>query len=431
MNARDYAIFQLDRTFLPGWQSRTIDFRFAGPNPEPTDPRDVDLAEQIVVGVVKNLIFLQRLVQHYSGRTMRSISEPIQKILAAGIYQIRELNRVPAPAVVFETVEQSRRFGYPQAAGFVNAIMRKCADKPREMPHFGNDPAEEALIIHSHQKVVFRKYCKLVGAKQALEICKFNNRIPPIVVRLIGQTTVEDLVKAGIDATAHAAPGMAIVRAARREDLAKMARERMGQVQDSTSAAVVGFMDLQPGMTVLDRCCGRGTKTLQILDGVGPEGKIVAIDPDARRVESLRRSIDNRGVKNITPVVGRSLADAAAAINGMLFDRILVDAPCSNSGVFARRPEARYHQTDREMDSLKLLQQDMLKDVVKVLKPGGKLCYSTCSVWRDENEKQIKWLLANVEGLELEKEQTTLPIPTEDPTQYRDGGYVAIVKKKA
>ncbi|MFT3787216.1 MAG: transcription antitermination factor NusB [Tepidisphaeraceae bacterium] len=425
MNARDYAIYLLDRTFLPGWTSRIIEFR---DNLPPEDPRDLDLAEQVQTGVTKNLILLQRLVQHYSGRTMRSISEPIQKMLAAGIYQIRELTRIPAPAVVFETVEQSRRLGFPQAAGFCNAILRKCADRPKENPPFGNDPSEMALVLYSHQKVVYHKIRKLVGVPAALELCKHHNRTPPIIVRLLGKTSVEDLNATGLSAVAHADKGLAVLTEARREQLAKLANEGMAQVQDATSAATVSYLDVQPGQAVLDRCAGRGTKTMQILDLAGKTGRVVAMDSDAKRIESLRASVAARGATNVNVVLGKSMADVADAPKR--FDRILIDAPCSNSGVLARRAEARFHQTDRELESVQNLQRDILLDTIGELSVGGKLVYATCSIWPEENEQQVRWLLSQDPKLALLEEKSTLPNPTEDPTQYRDGGYVAVLTRR-
>ena len=129
MSARDHALRELDTKRLPGWPAGTIRKSKASSAP-PADARDLGLAENISAGVVKNLLLLQHLVQHYSGRNLKSVDVLVQKILAIGLYQLRFLSRIPASAAVDEAVEQARRFGQTRAAGFVNAILRKATREP-------------------------------------------------------------------------------------------------------------------------------------------------------------------------------------------------------------------------------------------------------------------------------------------------------------
>jgi 16S rRNA (cytosine967-C5)-methyltransferase len=120
MNARDFARLELDNRRLPGWKPRAA--RHRGDIAPPSDPRDRALAENILIGVVKNLLLLHHLTQHYSGRSLKSIDPVVQKILAVALYQLRFLTRIPASAAVDEAVEQTRRFGQKRASGFVNAV---------------------------------------------------------------------------------------------------------------------------------------------------------------------------------------------------------------------------------------------------------------------------------------------------------------------
>src|SRR5260221_10902568 len=123
MTSRDFALRELDGRHLPHWPGKAL--KKVKPLVPPADPRDLALAENIVIGVIKNLLQLQHLIQYYSGRSLKSIDEVVQKILAIALYQLRFLDRVPVSAAVDQAVEQTRRFGESRASGFVNAVLRK------------------------------------------------------------------------------------------------------------------------------------------------------------------------------------------------------------------------------------------------------------------------------------------------------------------
>jgi 16S rRNA (cytosine967-C5)-methyltransferase len=417
MNARDAALIELDRTRLPGWRSSAVRGRRDATH---LDPRDRALAEQIRIGVVKNLLLLQHHIEHHSGRSLKSIDELIQKILAIGLYQLRFLTRIPASAAVDEAVEQTRRFGQPRATGFVNAVLRNAIRNP--------DPPTPAEIELSHPLALMKRLRDLLGDEQrALEFARHDNREPPTIVRLMSGSTIDDL-RAEIDVSPHERPGMCVVHGAKRALLAEWARRGIAQAQDPTSADIVDHLDLQPGQRVLDRCAGLGTKTLQILERIGPSGTILAIDPNHGRIEGLRRLIEERGIANVEV---RETAWLAENNPTSTFDRILADVPCSNSGVLARRPEARYVQDDRSLASLRKLQLDIIQDTFPFLAPNSRLVYSTCSVWPEENERLVETFLSSHPEFRLIEQRATLPsFHTPDPQRYQDGGYFAVLGRQ-
>jgi 16S rRNA (cytosine967-C5)-methyltransferase len=418
LSARDYALRELDARRLPAWPPDTI--RKSKGYAPPADGRDLALAENITVGVIKNLLLLQHLIQHYSGRTLKSIEPIVQKILAVGLYQLRFLTRIPASAAVDEAVEQARRYGQSRASGFVNAILRKATRDPSPPLPDRHAPREYARVVLSHPPELFDTLEALLGPEDALRFCEHDQLEPPTIIRA---TEAPD-VHPGLSVLSHEQPGMYVVTGAKRAQLAEWASRGIAQVQDPTAAAVVTRADLHPGQSVLDRCCGLGTKTLQVRQLIGDDGRILAIDPAAQRCATLQQLIDARGIKNITVTCGDRLTDAAA------FDRAIVDAPCSNSGVLARRPEARYHQTAANLKSLAKLQDQILADTAPAIKPGGLLVYSTCSVWPEENRHRVDAFLSQHPDYELLDDQTTLPSFDTDPTRYRDGGYLAVLRRK-
>jgi 16S rRNA (cytosine967-C5)-methyltransferase len=217
--------------------------------------------------------------------------------------------------------------------------------------------------------------------------------------------------------------GMYVVEGANVNVLADWARRGIAQVQDPTAAEVVLQLGIEKGEAVLDRCCGLGTKTMQMREATGEEGTVVAIDPSQERCEVLQSVVAERQVKNVT------VKRVGMIEEGMKFSKILIDAPCSNSGVLARRAEARYAQDDRTLASLARLQDRILDDTAPALIGGGRLVYSTCSLWPQENARRVKNFLGRHSDYRLLEEKLTLPSTDEDPAKYHDGGYFAVLKR--
>lgn len=423
--ARLSALWELDQRTLPNWPARSMRrlrrYRL-------TDSRDIDLAEKLTHGVIKELLVLQHLASEYSGRPLGQIDIPAQKILAMAMYQMRSLARVPTHAIVDDAVEQARDAGLGGAGGFVNAVLRKAAkNRAAGEAVADGELRERAENETSFPREVFDRFAKLYGQDRAFELCKGFNREAPTLVRLIGNTKIEDLIAAGVEALPHQQSGIVALTDVRRAKFRELAEANLCQVQDATSAATVDHLDLQPGQRVLDRCCGRGTKTRQILERIGPAGTVVAMDPRVERLNSLRDTLKAHRITNVTAVEAGTID---ALDPDQEFDRVLVDAPCSNSGVFARRPEARYHQNPRHVARVVELQRRILTDTGPVVRAGGRLVYATCSVWPEENEAVVNAFLKSTDKFRRVTQHSIRPNPSENPSTYRDGGFVAVMVRK-
>jgi len=427
MTSRDYALRELDEKRLPNWNSGVV--RTGKPYAPPPDPRDLGLAENIIAGVVKNLLLLQHLTQHYSGRNLKSIDPVVQKILAIGLYQMRFLDRIPPSAAVDEAVEQTRRFGQGRASGFVNAVLRKATRDPSPLLPGRDSPAEYARVVLSHPPELFQKLQALLGTEDALQFCEHDQREAPTIVRLGRDADLSALASDEVGVTPHEQAGMYVIDGAKRAHLADWAGRGVAQVQDPTAALVVSHVGARTGERVLDRCCGLGTKTLQLRDAVGEAGQVTAMDPAQVRCRGLQRLLDERGITNVAVRCAAWLADLTDAPPSDS-DRVLVDVPCSNSGVLARRPEARYAQGAAALRSLAKLQDRILNDTAAAVKPGGTLVYSTCSVWPEENRHRVDAFLEQHVEFERMADHSTLPSFDPDPTRYRDGGYWAVLRRK-
>jgi 16S rRNA (cytosine967-C5)-methyltransferase len=437
MSARDYALHQLDRQDLPAWPPNLARWpQRREPPTEPLDPRDANLARRIYVGVIKNLLLLQHLISHYAQRPPRKIDPLVQKVLTVALYQLRYLTRVPASAAVNEAVEQTRRLGLARSAPFVNAILRRALRDPN-VPLPGPDrPREFAQLTLSHPPALVDRLISQFGNEQMLAFCRHSNSEPPLILRLGPTTTIANLPKPeNVRLLPHHHPNMAIAYGATRSTLAAWAAANLAQPQDPTSAAVAALCQIAPGMRVLDRCCGSGTKTIQLAAQVGPTGHVLAVDPAPARYDALRQTLAQLHIIHVQ-VAQAAMLNEIPGSSETNFDRILLDVPCSNSGVLARRPEARYTQDPRRLASLTKLQDAILDDTTPRLAKSGLLIFSTCSIWPEENRARIERLLKSQQQFELLSEQTTLPSPfppTGDPTtddpQYHDAGYIAVLRK--
>jgi 16S rRNA (cytosine967-C5)-methyltransferase len=195
-------------------------------------------------------------------------------------------------------------------------------------------------------------------------------------------------------------------------------------VQDLTAAQAVIMLAPQAGWRVLDLCSAPGGKTIQMAESMGDDGEIYATDIDALRLKLVSSSVERMGLKSVKVIAYGDVQKVAEEIGG--FDAILLDVPCSNTGVMARRCEVRYRLTAKHIDSLARSQGNILAGAAGMVKVGGRICYSTCSIDGAENEGVVGSFLAANAGLELVAKKLTLPSAARVD---RDGGYVAILKK--
>jgi 16S rRNA (cytosine967-C5)-methyltransferase len=430
VTARDAALAALDTVDAPDWPAKALRRSVRTEN---LPPRDAHLACRIEIAALKNLLLVNHLIEHYADRPLKKIDSLVRKVLGVALAQILFLDRIPSSAAVDEAVKQARKFGKGSAAGFVNAVLRRSLREPRPMlPDRAADPREYARLALSHPPELFDRLVDLLGTEDALRFAEHDNASPPTILRLAPGVTLEQLQSdKDVTLTPHEHPGMMVMHPTRSDLLSRWSRQGLAQAQDPSSADVVEHCDVCPGMRVLDRCCGLGTKTLQIREKVGDAGTIVAVDPNERRTQQLRELLSSRGISSIGVVQAAWLRDVKELVPPGGFDRVLVDAPCSNSGVLARRAAARYRQYDATLASLRKLQLDILADTAPHVAPGGLMVYATCSVWPEENQGVVQQFLTEHREYEQVSGRTILPSLgiNRRATQYHDGSFVAVLRK--
>jgi 16S rRNA (cytosine967-C5)-methyltransferase len=429
---------------------------------------DRGLCQELVYGVVRWQVALDWLIARKTGG--REQKPGLQNLLRLGLYQIFWLDRIPDHAAVHETVELAKHGGFGQQAGFVNAILRgylRETDATRKLlaDLKTTDPATGC----SHPEWLVARWQKYFGAEKTAQLLNWNNTPPKTFARV-------NMLKFGRGGSPLPAGGGASFPASRlvgslappkddgahgvtrptfenvgdllacwraenvdydfvRRDwleenlvfelkshpsLNSLASFRDGwfYVQDPSTFLAARELGAQPGETILDLCAAPGGKTTFLAQLMRNEGKIIACDVSEERLKLIRENCQRLGVTCVTPILF-----PAFSLQPLAFDRILVDAPCSNTGVLRRRVDLRWRISPEEISRLQQTQLDLLKHAATKLKPDGVLVYSTCSLEPEENGEVVREFLREHTGFKLENERALLPF-----ADSVDGVYVARLK---
>ncbi len=426
---------------------------FEGPPTPNLDLREAALAHAIVGAVVRRWITLSAVVQSRMDRPLADADPFVRAALLAGAAQMLFLDRIPPHAALFETVAWIKKRERPQAAGFVNGVLRSISrmiypedrSDPRALPaktrravwtnavdeipdeaggaivlqsaSLPQDPIERMAVATGHSLDLVRRFVDDFGPNAAMELVRHNlNASPPTVLN-----TAHLSGPLPPNCVAHAQTGSHVYEGPH-PALAGLLKERTDLwVQDaSSSLAVSSVSTMRPGL-IVDLCAGQGTKTRQ-LAATFPHAQIIASDPDVVRSHALREAVAHLShVKVMAP------GEAKAAARGKA-DLVLADVPCTNTGVLARRAEARHRCDETQLTRLVAIQRQIMRESIPLLAAKGILLYATCSVERAENEQQAAWAVSL--GAVLRSERRTMPSGIVAPTEYHDGAYSAVLQLK-
>ncbi|HEX7296389.1 MAG TPA: 16S rRNA (cytosine(967)-C(5))-methyltransferase RsmB [Pyrinomonadaceae bacterium] len=361
-------------------------------------PVDRALAHELILGVLRWQLHLDAIIEHFSGRDANKLDPPVRRALRLGIYQLRFLSRVPASAAVNESVNLIAFARLSSARPFVNAVLRRATREPNYSPTKDiSDPLERIAIKTSHPRWLVEHWSNTFGIEQAELIAAANNVTPPTAFRVVKSVANEKEVLEKLrSAGAELVPSKIASSAWRASGATSKVRELsdVGAIylQDEASQLVAGVLKAQPGDRVLDVCSAPGGKTTLIAERAGDDAQVVGMDVSARRLSTVARTIDRHGLKNIRLMLGD--AGAALPFEKGTFDRVLLDAPCSGTGTLRHNPELRWRLTIDDIGRLAEQQKRFLLNAATVVKPGGLLVYSTCSIEVEENEQVVRDFLS-------------------------------------
>ena len=399
------------------------------------DPRDAALLKELCYGVLRWQPRLEALLAHMLERPLKPADLDVKLTLLMGIYQLAYL-RVPPHAAVRETVEACRVLGKDWAAGLVNAVLRRF---DRERAALEEAVADEPAARYAHPKW-FIEEVKRDWPEHWERVLEAGNARPPLTLRVNRRHgTREDylarLAAGGIVARAcrHAADGVVLEEA---RDVAAIPgfAEGLCSVQDEGAQLAADQLDVQDGMRVLDACAAPGGKTCHLLERNTRLGGFTAVELDARRARRIGENLSRLGLSADVKVA--DAATPAAWWDGRPYDRILLDAPCSASGVVRRHPDVKARRTPEEVSRAAGLQARLLGALWPLLAPRGKLVYVTCSVFRRENVLQLEPFLAGQADAEALPLTADWGVPSGPGRQVltgedgMDGFYYACVRKR-
>jgi 16S rRNA (cytosine967-C5)-methyltransferase len=363
------------------------------------DYRDRALCHELVMGVLRWQLWLDRLAEYFTKRPKDDLDVAIRVILRLGLYQLRFLSRVPASAIVNESVNLVHHARLRSAGGLVNAVLRRAARELEVDPAEGiSDPIERVAVATSHPAWLVERWTKAFGNEEADAFARVNNQAAPISFRIVQQRASEEEVISKLRASgAEVEPSKIAKHAWRitesRPALSELVAGGYVYLQDEASQLVAEALDAKPGDRVLDLCAAPGSKTTQIGGGMSKSGIVVASDVHAHRLRTVKDTAKLHDLGNIRCLVLNGLE--ALPLKDNSFDRVLVDAPCSGTGTLRRNPEIRWRISADDIDDLSLRQKQLLHNAARVVKPGGRLVYSTCSVEPEENESVVQMFLEN------------------------------------
>ena len=388
---------------------------------------DRGLCQEIVYGTIRWQAALDWLiVRKTNGREQKS---EMQNLLRLGLYQIFWLDRIPDHAAVHETVELAKQNGFGSQAGFVNAILRGYL---REFDETKKNLADLKIsnpaIGFSHPQWLIEKWAKCFGEERTQQLLEWNNTPPKTYARV---NTLKIGAGKLIEKWREEDVEYDFVRREQLEEnlvfelkshppLNSLASFQDGwyYIQDPSTLLAGCKLGAQSAETILDLCAAPGGKTTFIAQRMCNEGKIVACDISEERLKLIQENCRRLGVTCVETILS-----SAPDLRPPTFDRILVDAPCSNSGVMRRRVDLRWRISPEEILRLQKTQLDLLNFAATKLKSGGVLVYSTCSLEPEENSEVVKGFLREHADFKLESESELLPF-----ADNVDGAYVARLK---
>jgi 16S rRNA (cytosine967-C5)-methyltransferase len=364
---------------------------------------DRAFAFELFYGVLRNLT----LLDFWIGRLRRShIDSDVRDVLRLGLYQLFLL-KTAQHAAVHETVEL-----VPQRhRSIVNGILRAATRRLGEL--LARADAEPLFVRTSHPQFLVERWEQHFGNRQAEELCKWNN-LPATIYGRINKLRIDRQEFLRLYPESRPLPGCSDFVELSVKPTTAISRGHC-YIQDPSTAIACQLLNPNPGESILDACAAPGGKTAYIAQLMRNRGIIVACDRDPERLQIVKENIARLGIGIVHAVEHDwSLGQTPAKIISLApFDRILIDAPCSNTGVIRRRVDVRWRLHPGEFSRMQQRQLEMLRNITPLLKPGGTFVYSTCSLEPEENERVVQQALTRMGVLRLYEKKSSLP--------FRDG----------
>jgi 16S rRNA (cytosine967-C5)-methyltransferase len=377
--------------------------------------------QELVYGTFRLRGRIDHILDGFARDGIDSLDPDVLDVLRLGAYQLLEMGSVPPYAAVSQSVELARMAGHPYAAGLVNGILQNMQRRPNfRFPDFAVDPAANLETWGSHPRWLVERWIDRWGAEDARALADADNLRPELFIRPLGVSMEEArarLREAEIASeTVDFAPDS--LRILPPATAAQALAAVPGVVQDPAAALVVRYADVPKGADVIDLCAAPGGKALGLAERAG---RVAAADLSPRRMRRVRENAERVGWgERMGGVVADGRRPPFRAV-----DAVLLDAPCTGTGTFRRHPDGRWRVTPDDLASLTRLQDELLDAAAELVKPGGLLVYSTCSLEPEENELRIERFLAGRPGWAMEP-----PVGAVDASLLDEAGRLCVLPQR-
>ena len=411
-NARKIALVAIQKIFGGGYSNLVMKEILSSKDISNTDKSFIN---NLVLGVVERRLTLDYIIEKASNRPIKKISSEALFPLRMGVYQIIYMDKVPDSAAVNESVKLVKASKKPFLSGFVNGVLRGVLRAENRFFSSKCSTEHDLSVTYSCGEDIVIRLVKQYGFDTAESILKSSFKIPATVAKVNNlKISDEDFVTLmnsfSVCAIKAELPHMFFINGL--ADIASNGAYKKGcfHIQDLSSAAAAFFTDCKSGERIFDICAAPGGKTFTMAEIMGDCGEIVAGDKHPHRVKLIDDGRKRLSLSSIKPVVSDALVFDEKLGE---FDRVLCDVPCSGIGVIARKPEIKYKNSD-DFSSLPDVQLEILKNASKYLKKGGTLVYSTCTLFKEENEQVIEKFLHYAPSFVLDSEKTVIPDENHD-----------------
>jgi 16S rRNA (cytosine967-C5)-methyltransferase len=403
---------------------------------------DRALCHELVLGVLRRRLWLDKSIEYFANRRFEALDAAVRLSLEIGLYQLRFLSRIPPSAAVNESVNLVRIAGVKSAAVFVNAVLRRATRERGYDPASQiTNPIERVAVETSHPTSLIARWAAAFGFDQAVSFARANNEPPPTAFRFTSRTLdtkqTEEIFRQLAEAGAEITPSTVAPEAWRvvgaQSLVRNLASAGLIYLQDEASQLVAHLLKAEKGHRVIDVAAAPGSKATHI-SMLAPDATIFAGELYSHRASTMRGLAALQGARIHTFIhdATRGLPFREAS-----FDRVLLDSPCSGTGTLRRNPEIRWNIKPWDFEQLSSQQSAMLSEASTLVRPGGRLLYSTCSVEVEENETVVDAFLdsrRNFARTELEGPAELLTaagdIRTWPHRQGVDGFFVAVLERK-
>ncbi|MEH7203635.1 16S rRNA (cytosine(967)-C(5))-methyltransferase RsmB [Bacillus safensis] len=372
--------------------------------------KDKDLADQdkpllteLVYGTLQNKLALDYMLAPFVKKPQK-VAPWVMQLLRMSLYQMVYLEKIPDRAAIHEAVELTKKRGHKGISSLVNGVLRSV--QREGVPSFDaiKDPVKRLSIETSHPLWLVQEWAQAYGFEAAENMCRIHLVPPKQTLRVNRMKTdrtalQQKLMDAGIETELGDLSEDALKLMKGSIVSTPSFQEGYVTIQDESSMLVARALDPQPGETVLDACAAPGGKSTHIAERMNDEGKIVSLDLHEHKVKLIKQAAKRL---NLTQIEAKALDARKAAdyYSEASFDRILIDAPCSGFGVIRRKPDMKYTKSQEDSARLAAIQQAILKEAAPLLKPGGTLVYSTCTMDPTENQQVIHAFLQEHQDFE-------------------------------